>query len=371
MSEEKKKSNIDEMEIPKILIEEATDNIIEDEEVERPKPLGWDEIDKSLEKLYKNTKPLHFGNVSPFGERKLKGISVYDVRGDNPHWHFITYGLTELYEKESDNKEKSGYGFELTFRLKKDRNETDIPNWAINFLNNISSYVFRTGTIFNEGHYLNTNGPISTSKDTDLKAIVFSKDIKLKDTVKTPNGEMKFIQVTGITIDELEAMIAWNPDKVLKLLELPFNMTDLERESKLSQEIAEKVKEGIETEGSSTKFLYVDDARMEMEYRYILTLGALYINNLKNLLKAVVLKGETLTIYSDYKINFTLSIENRVEKNDINYDIYINKETVEELIERLETKAQIIILDTFNGFDVIIEESCIKDRYGNIIEVIG
>lgn len=372
MSEEKKKSNIDEMHIPKILIEEKeTDNVLEDEEAKGPKPLGWDEIDKRLEKLYKNTKPLHFGNISPFGEKKLKGISVYNVRGDNPHWHFITYGLTELYEKESDNKEKNGYGFELTFRLKKDRNETDVPNWAINFLNNIANYIFKTGTIFNEGHYLNTNGPISTNRNTDLKAIVFSRDVKLNEILKTPNGEMKFIQITGITLDELEAMIAWNTDKVLDLLELPFNITDLDRESKLSEVAVEKIEKGIESEGSSTKFLYVDNARMEIEYRYILTLEALYIKNLKNLFKGVVLKGEVLTIYSDYKINFVLSIENKVEKNDINYNIYFTKETVGELIERLETKAQIIILDTFNGFDVIIEESYIKDRYGNIINVIG
>ncbi|KAG1606612.1 hypothetical protein G6F45_013943 [Rhizopus arrhizus] len=34
-----------------------------------------------------------------------------------PHWHYITYGFSELYAKESSDADASGYGSELTFRL--------------------------------------------------------------------------------------------------------------------------------------------------------------------------------------------------------------------------------------------------------------
>lgn len=37
-------------------------------------------------------------------------ISAYDGGG---FYHFVTYGFSELYEKESENQEYSGYGFEL------------------------------------------------------------------------------------------------------------------------------------------------------------------------------------------------------------------------------------------------------------------
>ena len=32
----------------------------------------------------------------------------------------VTYGMSELYEKESENQEISGFGMEFTFKLKKD-----------------------------------------------------------------------------------------------------------------------------------------------------------------------------------------------------------------------------------------------------------
>lgn len=57
------------------------------------------------------------------GKDPLDGISVYDG-GD--YWHFVTYGLSELYDKESNVKEISGYGMEFTFKLKKDSCENDI-----------------------------------------------------------------------------------------------------------------------------------------------------------------------------------------------------------------------------------------------------
>ncbi|MDR2879729.1 MAG: suppressor of fused domain protein, partial [Fusobacteriales bacterium] len=341
------------------------------EEETEPEPLGWDFIDRIFKKIYKNTEPLHYGNISPFGEKKLKGISVYDVKGENPHWHFVTYGLSELYEKESDNLEKSGYGIELTFRLVKEERETEVPNWAINFLNNLANYIFKTGNVFNEGHYLNTNGSIAVNSNTNLKAVVFFKDAGLNKVYESPNGSLKFLQITGITHDELEAVIAWNTEKVTGLLGLPLNITYLNRDSGITEEILEKVELGIETDGSSTGFLYVDKAELEIEFRYIFRLGALGAVSLRNLLRGVVLKGKVLTLYSKYKITFQMSFENRIEKKEYGYDIYFTKETAVEIADKIEPKEDMIILESFEGFDVIIEKSYVKDRYGKIVEVVG
>lgn len=49
-------------------------------------------------------------------------MSIYD---DGDCWHFVTYGLSELYEKTSDNKEMSGFDMEFTFRLKKDNYDNE------------------------------------------------------------------------------------------------------------------------------------------------------------------------------------------------------------------------------------------------------
>ena len=79
---------------------------------------GWDAITKEAERIYPGQKdPKHYGALIKWrlgGPDPLDGISIYDG-GD--YWHFVTYGLSELYEKESEDKEWSGYGMEFTFKL--------------------------------------------------------------------------------------------------------------------------------------------------------------------------------------------------------------------------------------------------------------
>lgn len=41
--------------------------------------------------------------------------------------------------------ELSGFGFELTLRLKKAENETSPPMWPAGLLNKLANYVFQTG----------------------------------------------------------------------------------------------------------------------------------------------------------------------------------------------------------------------------------
>ena len=77
--------------------------------------------------IYINQKePKHYGTLISWrlgGNDPLDDISVYDG-GD--YWHFVTFGLSELYEKETDNADISGYGMEFTFKLKKDTYEGKI-----------------------------------------------------------------------------------------------------------------------------------------------------------------------------------------------------------------------------------------------------
>ena len=74
---------------------------------------GWDAITSECERVYPAQKnPKHYGTLISWqlgGKDPLDGISIYDG-GD--YWHFVTYGLSELYEKESDDKDISGYGID-------------------------------------------------------------------------------------------------------------------------------------------------------------------------------------------------------------------------------------------------------------------
>ena len=66
-----------------------------------------------------------------------------------------------------------------------------------------------------------------------------------------------------------------------------------------------------------------------------------------------------------------MSFENRVEEKEYGYDIYFTKETAEETADKIGPKAEMIILGSFEGFDIIIEKSYIRDSYGKIVEVVG
>lgn len=79
---------------------------------------GFDAIENRFKKLYPKQDELHFHTQLSSrlgGDDPLDGISIF--RGDG-YYHFVTFGFSELYEKESDDMEYSGYGFELTFKLK-------------------------------------------------------------------------------------------------------------------------------------------------------------------------------------------------------------------------------------------------------------
>lgn len=165
---------------------------------------GWDAIDAALTNIYSDQEPQHYAPdvyYSLGGKQPLDGVSIYKNEKGR-FYHYITYGFSELYEKETDNPEVSGYGFELTFRLKYEIAQTEYPVWPVNFLQNIARVVFEKGLNFDDYHSLGT-GPIRGDSDTEIKAILFITDPELKQ-IDTDFGRIKFLQLYGITGAEYE-----------------------------------------------------------------------------------------------------------------------------------------------------------------------
>lgn len=175
--------------------------------------VGWLSIDRQLEKIYPNQEPKHFAPslyYSLGGEDPLDGISVYESKKNVDHFHFVTYGFSELYyDEENVGKEFSKYGFELTFRLKKKGDEDNL-HWACNLLQNIARYVFNSGKWFEPFHLIPANGPIRQGYDTAIVALTFVIDPELR-TIETPHGEVQFLQMVGLTSAEYDLLKA-DPD---------------------------------------------------------------------------------------------------------------------------------------------------------------
>ena len=196
--------------------------------------IGWDAITKECEKSYPTQKdPKHYGTLIKWrlgGNDPLDGISIYD---EGNYWHFVTYGLSELYEKESENKEYSGYGMEFTFKLKTDKYDDEEEIKCIcGILQSIARITFTRGDIFEPYQYLYTGQAtgIDSKMKSNITGFITVPDDKFQ-TLNTPNGKVEFVEFIGVTKDEIEA-VKNNELKVKELFEkIASDVTDYNRES--------------------------------------------------------------------------------------------------------------------------------------------
>lgn len=196
--------------------------------------VGWLSIDKEFDRLYPNQEPKHFAPPIHYmlgGPDPLDGISIYESTKQTNHFHYVTYGFSELYyDEEKVDGEFSKWGFELTFRLKPFSEDNETPTWVIPLLQNIAKYVFSSGNWFEELHYMPANGPIRLDTETEITALLFVADPEI-EKIQTPHGEVTFLQVVGITTAEFEALKE-NPETAEELVNKlkennPLLITDL------------------------------------------------------------------------------------------------------------------------------------------------
>ena len=206
-----------------------------EEKKEEVVTIGWDAITKEVERTYPDQKnPNHYGTLVKWrlgGPDPLDGISIYDG-GD--YWHFVTYGLTELYEKECENKEWSGYGMEFTFKLKKDKyggDESEIK-CVCGILQQIAKITFTNGELFQPYEYLYTGQTtgIDVRQRSKLTGFITIPDNNFK-TIETENGRVTFVEFIGATDAELLALR--NKQITVKELyeKIGSDVTDYDRDS--------------------------------------------------------------------------------------------------------------------------------------------
>jgi hypothetical protein len=194
---------------------------------------GWDAIDQAVAKIYGDQEPQHYAPpvyYSLGGDQPLDGISIYDDK-QNKCYHYVTYGFSELYEKETEDPDISGFGFELTFRLKYETASKTYPIWPANLLQNIAKVTFSKGMVFDEFQTL-SSGPIRIDPSTDITGILFILDKQLGE-IKTENGELKFLQIFGLTSAEYKQITEKTLDRREMMEEVqktnPLGITDVER----------------------------------------------------------------------------------------------------------------------------------------------
>ena len=195
---------------------------------------GWAALDRVGLTVYPGQTPHQFTSQTGYdldSQNPLPAICVWEA--PNPdHWHFVTYGLTELFEKSSADPKVSGFGFEVTLRLPRREGEERPPIWPILLLQGIGHYALTGHGGLDTGHMVDLGGPLPGPGEspTELSAVVAVPDPTF-GKVDTQFGSILFLQLFGITGKELEAMQSWPMERRVGLVREvePLGITRVER----------------------------------------------------------------------------------------------------------------------------------------------
>ena len=201
--------------------------------MDMPETSGWDAITQAMLALYPGqTDPIHYAPVLSYrmgGNDPLDGISIYD---GGSYYHFVTYGFSELYEKESQHAAYSGLGFELTLKLKKDgirKRDKEYKN-ICGILQTLARMSFEDGDIFSPEEYIYTGQTTGIDADGSSQITGFLTMEDGLGTMDTPNGKVQFVQLVGATDAELKALVEDKTTVSALLEKLPDGLTDYTRD---------------------------------------------------------------------------------------------------------------------------------------------
>ncbi len=347
-------------------------------QTEEQEDSGWKAIESAFKSIYGNQEPKHWGTLIPYslgGNDPLHGISAYKAVVDGQHhWHLVSFGLTELWAKESDNKEYSGWGFELTMRLSCSPTDEAPPFWILNFLQNIARYVCQSGRTFSVGDHMNCNGPIALECPTKIRAFCCVEDTDFPNPIQTPNGIFRFVQIYGITLAELDEIVAWNTDRVAQHLRSKDRhlVTVLSRDDFYGDaNLKAAILSDSSTEPSSTALLYVSPLSLStsglIKKRTRITVGAMTIPSIIRLTKKRLGFAKDLRLISnDWQILLTSGQPSNDEKTPA---VQLSKEEQQALIDNLKQKAGVYPLSSRLEIEVV--QSQIKDSDGKVVSTIG
>jgi len=169
-----------------------------------PAPVGWAFIESLFAELYPGQTPKHAAPViAPrhdlrIGRASVEGTHVYDA---GKAWHYVTLGLTELYDQSDASVGPNGIRCELSMRVAKD-DATEPPLWPVAFLGKIASHVSQ-GAVMAQGVSFRT-GPIAGApREAGLEGAVALLDPTI-DPRPGPFGKVGVILLVGLSGRQLD-----------------------------------------------------------------------------------------------------------------------------------------------------------------------
>lgn len=177
---------------------------------------GWAALDRAAVRMCGQQTPHQFTSQRAYdleSSSPLPAITVWE--GPQPdHWMYLTYGLSELFEKSSARPEVSGFGFELVLRLARSADESTPPTWPLPLLQGVGHYVLSGHGTLDSGHVIDLGGPLVSPTEPDATATALTGVVCVPDPrlgkIDTPHGTVLLLALLGLAADEVASMESWD-----------------------------------------------------------------------------------------------------------------------------------------------------------------
>jgi hypothetical protein len=119
--------------------------------------------------------------------------------------------MSNLYaNEEAYGGDFSGWGYEMTMKVR--ATSPDDCWWAVNALRNLARYTYTSKRWFEPYQFISGQGrPLRADGETILTSYLTAPDTEVAG-IDTVHGRVNFIQLVGITQDELDWVAGNRPD---------------------------------------------------------------------------------------------------------------------------------------------------------------
>lgn len=172
---------------------------------------GWQALDHRFSALYPDTLPHQFSSPSPYdldSTYPLPAITVWEApaRGNTPaFWHYLSYGLSELFEKTTDDAEHSGLGYELTLAVPRRPDQERPPSWGLSLLQGLAGHLLPGEMTVDTGSLIALQQDLQggIAQDDRPSGCVCVPD-PVAGGIQGPFGRVLFLRLVGLCKEELE-----------------------------------------------------------------------------------------------------------------------------------------------------------------------
>jgi hypothetical protein len=165
-------------------------------------------IEGPLRDVFGGQSPLGW---SPFPAGPLAHVRAYWVDGDKgPFFHYLGWGLTEMGPKYSSLADTSGFGIELTLKIRAFPEERvsdpgalpaqNAPRWPAELLGFLARSIQRSGRPFGHDHWIQAGEQGFGPENLRHLACAFDD---VCGPIQTQNGQFRYLQIYSIDEGEL------------------------------------------------------------------------------------------------------------------------------------------------------------------------